>query len=201
MTTTPWEMSSASTRAMMKIWGMHATAWIFRTDKDTLSPNVKQQALNSCDWKCTPHPKIKYVKNVKNCPVRDVNGTSTLIAVEKSGVSAREKPRMLARLPCAASTTRGATQCQSSVMTRGSHLDRLVTNTNNRFQVTFYYTNKTGLILPHTTTFGMQISTIPSAYTQLLRRSFLNGVCKLTLIFFFLNLREKQESFLVGVSL
>lgn len=90
-------------------------------------------------------PKEDYNRTVQNCPVRDVNGASTLIAVQKSGVSAREKPRkhrMHPRLALiSASTTRGATQCQRSIMTGGSQPVCSVTNTNNRFQVTFYYPN------------------------------------------------------------
>lgn len=84
--------------------------------------------------------KEKYERSAQNCPVRDANGALILIAVQKSGVSAREKPRkhrMQPRRLCADQCEYYERCCTMSKEYDASRqpagLFCSVTDTNNRF--------------------------------------------------------------------
>ena len=118
---------------------MHATVWICRTDEDMFLSKCQKQAFKFM-WQPMKNMTDKCM--LENGPVRDEFGVHWQWLQCKKVEGKAEKTRIcnpgFSALICA-STTRGAAQCQRSIMTRGSQPVCSITNTNNRFQVTFYY--------------------------------------------------------------
>lgn len=138
---------------------MHATGQMRRTDEDTLrvqmSKKKKKQnrknhkhliPVSENTHKERQEQSVLPSQRCQRCVDTDCSAEKVECRRGRCRENTEYVPGFSALI--GASTTRGATQCQRSIMTRGSQpvcsaaaARCSVTNTNNRFQVTFYYPN------------------------------------------------------------